>query len=113
LTVHGEKLNFFSQGVGFFKDGYCRTGPDDKRHLSVAAIMTHAFHQCEFGDGPKYKGIAAGDKTCISAHDFKDAIREMGPAMGPKVYLSATDKKALDIVPLEDLQKFAIPNEKR
>ena len=76
--MNGGKLGFFQDGVGFFKDGYCRTGKDDKRHLSVAAVMTHAFHQSEFGDAD-YKGISAGQRTCISAHDFKAAIMEMGP----------------------------------
>jgi len=77
-SVRGEKLSFFKDGLGFFKDGYCRTGPEDKRHLSVAAIMTHAFHQSEYGDDD-YKGISAGQKTCMSAHDFKACIKEMGP----------------------------------
>ncbi|KAK4560419.1 hypothetical protein LTR86_005615 [Recurvomyces mirabilis] len=105
-NVRGEKLNFFKDGVGFFKDGYCRTGPGDKRHLSVAAIMTHAFHQSEYGDDD-YKGISAGQKTCMSAYDFKNCIKEMGPDLGPKVYLSATDKKALDVVSMSDLKRYA------
>ncbi len=40
--------------------------------------MSHALHQSEYGDDD-YKGISAGQKTCISAHDFREAIREMGP----------------------------------
>ncbi|KAK3705220.1 hypothetical protein LTR37_013381 [Vermiconidia calcicola] len=105
-NVQGGSLSFFNNGVGFAKDGYCRTVDGDKRHLSVAAIMTHAFHQSEFGDDD-YKGISAGQKTCISAHDFKKAIVEMGPDMGPKVYLSATHDKALDVVSLSELKRYA------
>jgi uncharacterized protein len=106
-TVKGGLLSFFNDGVGFAKDGYCRTAAGDKRHLSIAAIMTHAFHQSEYGDDD-YKGISAGDKTCISAYDFKNAIKEMGPDLGPHVYLSATHDKALDVVSLEELKRFAI-----
>lgn len=104
--VNGGPLSFFNKGVGFAKDGYCRTVEGDKRHLSIAVIMTHAFHQCEFGDDD-YKGISAGQKTCISAYDFKEAIKEMGPDTGPKVYLSATHEKALDVVSLAQLKNFA------
>ena len=104
--MKGGPLSFFFDKVGFAKDGYCRTVDGDKRHLSVAVIMSHAFHQSEYGDDD-YKGISAGQKTCISAYDFKQAIAEMGPDTGPKVYLSATHDKALDIVSLEDLKKFA------
>lgn len=68
--------------------------------------MTHAFHQCEYGDDD-YKGIAAGDKTCISAYDFKRAISEMGPDQGPKVYLSMTDQKALEVVTMDQLKMYA------
>ncbi|KAK5700069.1 hypothetical protein LTR97_006204 [Elasticomyces elasticus] len=106
-NVNGGKLSFFQDGIGFFKDGYCRTGQDDKRHLSVAAIMTHAFHQSEYGDDD-YKGISAGQRTCMSAHDFKEAIKEMGPDLGPKVYLEATDRKALDVVSMSDLKRYAV-----
>lgn len=108
--MNGAPLAFFHQGVGFAKDGYCRTTPSDKRHLSVAAIMTHAFHQSEFGDDD-YKGISAGDKTCISAHDFKASIKQMGPDMGVKVHLSATHDTALDVVSLDELKRYAVKEE--
>ncbi|KAK5112110.1 hypothetical protein LTR62_004452 [Meristemomyces frigidus] len=110
-NVNGDKLAFFKSGAGFYKDGYCRTGPEDSRHLSIAAIMSHAFHQSEFGDN-HYQGIKAGDRTCLSAHDFKACIQEMGPDFGPKVFLSATDKKALEIVSLKDLKKYTHPKER-
>ncbi|KAK5173417.1 uncharacterized protein LTR77_002098 [Saxophila tyrrhenica] len=105
-NVHGGPLSFFAKGVGFAKDGYCRTAEGDKRHLSVAAIMSHAFHQSEYGDDD-YKGISAGEKTCISAHDFKEAIREMGPDLGPKILLSSTHEQALDVVSLAELKRYA------
>ena len=68
--------------------------------------MSHAFHQSEFGDDD-YKGISAGAKTCISAHDFKACIKEMGPDLGPKIYMSATHEKALDVVSLGELKRYA------
>ncbi|KAF7188081.1 hypothetical protein HII31_10555 [Pseudocercospora fuligena] len=102
----GGPLAFFDKGVGFSKDGYCRTGPDDKRHLSIAATLTHGFLQSEYGDDD-YKGLKAGQKTCISAYDFAQAMKEMGPDKAPKVYLHATHDKALDVIKIDDLKKFA------
>ena len=53
--------------------------------------------------------MLAGQKTCISAYDFKRAIREnkIGPDLAPKVYLSATDEKALDVLTIEELKRYA------
>lgn len=53
------------------------------------------------------KGHSAGQKMCISAHDFLSAIREMGPDCGPKVHLHGTHERALEVVKLGDLKKFA------
>ena len=44
---------------------------------------------------------------CISAHDFLSAVREMGPDTGPKVHLESTSERALEVVKLSDLKRFA------
>lgn len=44
---------------------------------------------------------------CISAYHFKQAVREMGPDTGPKVHLKETDERALEVVDLATLRRFA------
>ena len=61
---------------------------------------------------------------CLSVHDFRkvyqmnkrdgnlasdhlQAIMELGPDTMPKVYLSCTDQRALDVVSLDELKKYA------
>lgn len=105
-TVHGKPLQQHTENAGFHKDGYCRTGPSDKRHLTIVATLTHSFLQCEYGDDD-YKGLKAGQKTCISAYDFRQAVKEMGPDTAPKVDLNATHDKALDVIGLDELKKYA------
>lgn len=55
------------------------------------------------------KGHSAGQMMCISAHDFLSAVREMGPDAGPKVHLQATHERALEVVKLSDLKRYAAP----
>jgi uncharacterized protein (DUF2237 family) len=133
-TVLGEELTFHAKGEGFHKDGYCRSSSKDdngpRGNFSVAATLTHSFLQCEYGDDPPCtldrrvdsprdaaclldvvndldKGHRAGQKMCISAHDFRQAIREMGPDTGPKIDLKATHERALEVVSMGDLKKYA------
>jgi uncharacterized protein len=99
--------------TGFFRDGCCKTGPEDVgRHL-VCAKMTAAFLAFSKSRGndlstpaPHYgfPGLKAGDQWCLCAERWREAY-EAGYA--PKVVLSATHEKALDYVPLEALMKFA------
>ncbi|SMQ53651.1 unnamed protein product [Zymoseptoria tritici ST99CH_1A5] len=109
-NVLGGELAFLTKGEGFYKDGYCRSSSKDdngpRGNYSVAATLTHGFLQSEYGDDPPYKGHRASQKMCLSAHDFLEAIREMGPDAGPKVDLQATHERALEVVKLADLKKY-------
>ena len=50
-------------------------------------------------------GLKAGDRWCLCAARWQEAF-EAG--MAPKVVLSATHERALEIVSLKDLKRFAI-----
>ena len=100
--------------TGFYRDGYCATGPSDHGRHVVCAVMTQAFLDYTKAQGndlctarPEYQfpGLKAGDKWCLCAVRWKEAL-EAGVA--PKVILEATHAKALTIVSLEDLKAHVL-----
>jgi len=99
--------------TGFFRDGCCRTGPEDQGVHTVCAIVTDAFlafsaergnelrvPRPEFG----FAGLSAGDRWCLCAARWLEAA-EAGVA--PPVDLSATHEKTLDLVPKALLERHA------
>jgi uncharacterized protein (DUF2237 family) len=101
-----------SPKIGFYRDGFCRTGDADVgRHL-IAAIVTQAFLDFTQSQGndlqttqPFYDfpGLKAGDRWCLCAIRWLEA-HEAGCA--PPLVLEATHEKALDYVSLEILKKY-------
>jgi uncharacterized protein (DUF2237 family) len=57
--------------------------------------------QPEFG----FPGLKPGDRWCLCAARWLEA-HEHG--MAPRVYLRGTHKRALEIVPMATLRKFAV-----
>lgn len=103
--------------TGFYRDGCCRTGPQDVGVHVVCAEVTAeflAFSKARGNDlstpNPMYQfpGLRPGDRWCLCAPRWKEAL-EAGKA--PKVVLEATHISALEFVDLEDLQAHAIPSE--
>lgn len=100
--------------TGFYRDGYCRTGPDDTGRHTVCIFATEEFLEYSKSAGndlstprPEYAfpGLAAGDKWCLVAARWRQAF-EAG--MAPRVELEATHESVLEIVDLETLQRFAV-----
>ena len=96
--------------TGFYRDGYCHTGPQDHGRHVVCVIVDDDFLQFSASRGndlstpvPQYQfpGLKDGDKWCLCALRWLEAA-EAGVA--PPVDLLATNKKVLDYVP-EDLLK--------
>ncbi len=100
--------------TGFFRDGYCNTCAADQGSHTVAAVMTEEFlafskyvgndlstPRPEFG----FVGLKAGDAWCLCAGRFLQAHDE---GCAPNVNLEATHKRALQIVPLEVLQRYGV-----
>lgn len=101
--------------TGFYRDGCCNTGPEDRGRHTVCVRVTEDFlafsrrrgndlstPRPEFG----FAGLRPGDRWCLCAARWKEAL-EAGVA--PKVILASTHRATLRIVPLEDLQAHAMP----
>ena len=116
-NVLGGELDVCSQSplTGFYRTGCCETGPEDQGVHTVCAVMTEDFlafsieagndlstPRPEFG----FDGLAPGDRWCLCAARWAEAA-EAGKA--PRVVLEATHARTLDLVPLAQLQQFAIP----
>ncbi len=116
VNVFGEVLKGCSDNpvTGFYRDGCCNSGPDDRGRHVVCVIMTAAFLQFsrdrgndlstprpEFG----FPGLKPGDRWCLCAERWREAF-EAGAA--PGVVLGATHRLALEHVDLTDLKRHAI-----
>jgi len=115
-NVFGEPIASCSEApvTGFYRNGCCDTGPEDVGSHTVCSVMTDAFLDFTKSAGndlstpiPEYgfHGLKAGDRWCLCAARWKQAF-DAGSA--PRVVLSATNEAALEIVPLEDLKRYAI-----
>ena len=99
--------------TGFYRDGCCDTGPDDRGSHTVCVILTDEFLAMSryLGNdlttprpGFGFPGLKAGDRWCLCASRFLQAAHEF---VAPNVVLEATHRRALDIVPLELLKRHA------
>ncbi|MFT4013609.1 MAG: DUF2237 domain-containing protein [Paracoccus sp. (in: a-proteobacteria)] len=115
LNVLGGKLTPCSTRplTGFFRDGCCNTGPQDRGSHTVCVIVTDEFLALSKYLGndlstprPEYRfpGLKAGDRWCLCAMRFMQAAGEFA---APKVVLEATHQRALEIIPLELLRAHA------
>ncbi|MDJ0625754.1 MAG: DUF2237 domain-containing protein [Candidatus Caenarcaniphilales bacterium] len=100
--------------TGFFRDGFCRTIQEDMGVHVVCAKVTKEFLEYSKGRGndlstpaPQwgFPGLKAGDKWCLCASRWKEAYLD---GFAPPVILEATHEKALEYVPLNILQEFAL-----
>lgn len=114
-NVLGGKLDPCSADpvTGFFRNGCCDTGPQDRGSHTVCAEMTAEFlalskylgndlstPRPEFG----FAGLKPGDWWCLCAERFLQAHAE---GAAPRIRLSATHERALEIVPLDILRANA------
>ncbi len=99
--------------TGFYRDGYCHTGPEDIGRHTVCIRATAEFLEFSREAGndlttPRedldFPGLIAGDQWCLCALRWQEAF-EAGAA--PQVILSATEESTLEVVNLEDLKKHA------
>ncbi len=100
--------------TGFYRDGCCNTGPEDRALHVVCVRVTAEFlafsrtrgndlvtPMPEFG----FPGLKPGDRWCLCAARWQEAL-EAGVA--PLVVLGATNQKALEVVALADLKRHAL-----
>lgn len=100
--------------TGFFRDGHCNTCAADQGSHTVCAVMTEEFLAFSKYVGndlstarPEFQfaGLKPGDKWCLCASRFLQAHEE---GCAPQVDLSATHRRALDVVPILVLEGYAI-----
>lgn len=116
LNVLGEPLGIcgLDPTTGFWRDGCCNTGPEDRGVHTVCAVMTADFlifskeagndlstPRPEFG----FPGLQPGDRWCLCAARWVQAL-EAGAA--PKLVLAATHIATLGLASLDVLKAHAL-----
>ncbi len=103
--------------TGFYRDGFCRTGPEDTGSHTVCILATDEFLEFSKVAGndlttprPEYAfpGLSGGDRWCLVALRWKQAL---DAGMAPQVYLESTHESVLEIVDLETLRLYAADDE--
>ena len=116
VNVLGEPLESCSLAplTGFYRDGCCNTGTEDRGLHTVCAVMTDDFlafskrrgndlstPRPEFG----FPGLRAGDRWCLCALRWVEAL-DAGCA--PRVALRGTHRQTLAVCALDDLKAHAV-----
>ena len=116
LNVFGTPLEVcgMSPKTGYYRDGCCHTESNDVGRHTVCAVVTKEFLEYSRKQGndlmtPRleldFPGLQPGDSWCVCASRFEEA-RLVGCA--PKVKLTATNEKTLEIISLEVLKNYQI-----
>jgi uncharacterized protein len=104
----------FEPLTGFYRDGCCTTGPEDRGSHTICAVVTAEFlqHQISIGNdlstpAPQYgfAGLTPGDRWCVTAVNWLRAHQDGAAAY---VVLASTNERVLDIVPIEALRDHAV-----
>jgi len=116
INVFGEKLESCGTDpvTGFYRDGNCNTCKGDVGSHTVCIETSTEFLEYtrfrgndlstpvpEFG----FKGLNPGDSWCVCAGRWLEAEKN---GMAPRLHLKSTHIKALEIVPIELLKKYAV-----
>jgi uncharacterized protein (DUF2237 family) len=100
--------------TGFYRDGCCRTGPEDLGSHTICAVVTAEFleHQLSIGNDlitPMvlygFPGLVPGDRWCVTAINWLRAHEDGAAAY---VVLASTHERALEVVPLDALEEHSV-----
>ncbi len=116
FNVLGEALQPCSDDplTGFFRSGYCAAGPENAAVHIVCIEATAEFLSYSKSVGndlstPRpefaFTGLVPGNRWCLVAARWLQA-HEAGKA--PRIYLRATNRKVLDLVPIGILKGYAL-----
>jgi len=103
----------FEPLTGFYRDGCCKTGPDDVGSHLVCAIMTDEFLGFSKQAGNdlstpmpqwRFPGLVAGDQWCLCVDRWKESFYA---GFAPKIKLESTHINALQVVELDILKLYA------
>lgn len=115
-NVLGTQLEMCSMDpvTGFYRDGTCQTGPEDRGSHTICAVVTAEFleHQRAIGNDlstpmPQFRfpGLEPGDRWCVTAMNWARAHND---GVAAPVVLASTHESVLDLVPLEVLKQYAV-----
>ena len=97
--------------TGFYRDGFCSTGPDDTGVHVVCATVTDAFLQYSATQGNdlitprgEFPGLRDGDGWCLCADRYRQAF---DAGVAPSVVIEATDQAALRTMSMPELRANA------
>ena len=116
FNVLGEKLAVCGMDpvTGFYRDGVCNTCKDDFGSHTVCIETSQEFLEYTKSQGndlstplPTYgfEGLEPGDYWCVCAGRWLEAERT---GMAPRLNLQSTHIRALEIIPMELLIKYAV-----
>ena len=103
--------------TGFYRDGFCQTGPEDRGSHVICAEMTAEFLEFSRARGNdlstpapmfQFPGLKPGDRWCLCALRWREAL-EAG--LAPPVILASTHASALEYVSLAELEAHALAEE--
>lgn len=115
-SVAGGQLAQLSEDhpTGFYRDGYCRTGPEDKGNHSVGATVNKDFLDFTNSKGNNLRdaGVKDGMRWCLCATRWKEACDaaqrgDLAHSAVPKVHLHASHESALKDIKYSDLKQYA------
>jgi uncharacterized protein (DUF2237 family) len=115
-NVFGRELQCCCRSplTGFYRDGFCQTGPGDTGLHTVCVEVTAEFLAFSKARGNdlstpvpewEFPGLQPGDRWCLCMTRWTEALEE---GVAPKVALEATHISALEFVDLETLQQYAL-----
>lgn len=119
INVLGTDLQpcCFKPLTGFYRDGFCHTGPDDYGRHTVCVRVDDRFLKFSASRGndlstpiPEYgfPGLKEGDQWCLCVERWMEAYLA---GCAPSVVLESTHCSATEWAPLEALKEHAIKSE--
>jgi uncharacterized protein (DUF2237 family) len=117
LNALGKALKACSIGAGagakttgFFRTGFCTTGPADTGTHVVCSRVTDDFLRFSKSQGNdlitpsgEFPGLKEGDRWCLCAYRWLEAYKA---GKAPPVILKSTNKAVLRIIPLRILKEY-------
>lgn len=116
LSVLGTELEACSTDplTGFYRDGSCNTGPQDRGSHTMCVVVTSEFleHQRSIGNDlmtpmPQFRfpGLVPGDRWCVTAPNW---LRAYFDGVAAPVVMASTHERVIDIVPLAAIEEHAV-----
>lgn len=98
--------------TGYYRNGYCSTGPTDTGTHVVCARVDDAFLAFTKSRGndlitprPSFPGLVAGDKWCLCALRWREAYTA---GKAPKLFPESTSDAVTQYVTKDTLMEFSV-----